>query len=173
MGSVVVSVKTPQGAPVADAAVLAAYPNRTYVTGQTDADGRCKLNLFRTDQEMTVLIAAEKYLPLHVVVVPRDEPGLSLELKPSSDGRNAALFARSTGYIPGIEGRINPHKDGYFYADNIAVNGTLATPAARFDIGEPLHLLDVYGVETTVRFLVVEGQFSLIEYTDPKAYEGA
>ena len=31
----------------------------------------------------------------------------------------------------------------------------------------------VYGVETTVRFLVVEGQFSLIEYTDPKAYAGA
>ena len=44
--------------------------------------------------------------------------------------------------------------------------------AAHFTIGECLHLIDVYGVETTIRFLEVEGQFSLIEYTEPKAYSG-
>ena len=84
----------------------------------------------------------------------------------------ALLFTRSTGYIPGITGRLNPHKDGYVYGDNIAINGQLAMPAAHFEIGEYLHLIDVYGVETTIRFLVVEGQFSLIEYTEPKAYAG-
>ena len=173
MGNVVFNVKAPEGAPVPGAAILAAYPNRTYVTDKTDADGQCHLNLYRTDQEMTVLIAAKGYLPFHSAIVPRDQPSLSLELTPSTEGRNAALFTKSTGYIPGIEGRVNPHKDGYVYANNIAINGTLATPAARFEIGEPLHLLDVYGVETRVRFLVVEGQFSLIEYTDPKAYAGA
>ncbi len=173
MGSVVLEVKTPQGAAVPDAAILAAYPNRTYVTGRTDADGQCRLNLYRTDQEMTVLIAAAGYLPSHTTIVPRDKPSIPLELEPSKDGRNAALFTKSTGHLPGIEGCINPHKDGYVYANNIAINGTLATPATHFDIGQPLQCIDVYGVETTVRFLVVEGQFSLIEYTDPKAYAGA
>ena len=173
MGNVVFNVKAAEGAPVPGAAVLAAYPNRTFVTDKTDADGQCRLNLYRTDQELTVLIAAEGYLPFHSTIVPRDQRSLSLELIPSTDGRNAALFTKSTGYIPGIEGRINPHKDGYVYANNIAINGTLATPATHFDIGQPLQCIDVYGVETTVRFLVVEGQFSLIEYTDPKAYAGA
>ena len=95
-----------------------------------------------------------------------------LELTPSTKERKSALFTRSTGYIPGIEGRLNPHKDGYVYGENIAINGRLANPAARFEIGEALHLIDVYGVETTIRFLVVEGQYSLIEYTDPKPYGG-
>ncbi len=95
-----------------------------------------------------------------------------MELEPSKDDRKALLFIRSTGYIPGIEGRLNPHKDGYVYGDNIAINGKLAAPAAHFELGEPLHLLDVYGVETTIRFLVVGGQFSLIEYTEPTAYTG-
>ena len=71
-----------------------------------------------------------------------------------------------------LTGRLNPHKDEYVYGENIAINGQLAEPAAHFEIGEALHLIDIYGVETTIRFLVVEGQFSLIEYTDPKPYGG-
>ena len=95
-----------------------------------------------------------------------------LRLEPSKDERRALLFTRSTGYIPGVEGRLNPHKDGYVYANNIAINGQLATPAVRFELGKPLHLIDVFGVETTIRFVDVEGQFSLMEYTEPKAYAG-
>ena len=173
MRNVVFEVKGPQGAGVAGAAVLAAYPNRTYVTGRTDGDGLCALSFYRTDQEMLVLVAAEGYLPLHETVAIKGEEAVTLVLKPSRDDRKALLLTKSTGYLPGIEGRINPHKDGYVYADNIAVDGSLATPAVHFELGQPLQFLDVYGVETTVRFLVVEGQFSLIEYTEPKAHVGA
>ncbi len=172
MEDVVFAVKGANGSAVSGAAVLAAYPNRTYITGRTDSDGRCPLRLYRTDQDMTGLVAAEGYLAFQTTLKPGERQDITLELEPSRDGRKAALFTSSTGYIPGIEGRINPHKDGYVYADNIAVNGVLAYPAARFNLGEPLQFLDVYGVETTVRFLVVEGQFSLIEYTEPKAYAG-
>ena len=171
MTDVIFEVKGAGGA-IPGAAVLAAYPNRTCLTGQTDSDGQCSLRLYRTDQEMTVLVAAEGYLPFQTTLTPGERQRVTLELEPSKDGRRAALFTRSSGYLPGLEGRLNPHKDGYVYADNIAVNGELAYPAAPFKLGEPLQFLDVYGVETTVRFLVVEGQFSLIEYTEPKAYAG-
>ena len=165
-------MKSLSGETVGKAAVLAAFPEGRNLPGQTDADGMCKMNLYRVDQCMTVLVAAEGYLPFATTLVPGDLEVVPLELEPSKDDRKALLFIRSTGYIPGIEGRLNPHKDGYVYGDNIAINGKLATPAAHFELGEPLHLLDVYGVETTIRFLVVEGQFSLIEYTEPKAYTG-
>ncbi len=95
---------------------------------------------------------------------------MPVALDPSTDDKRALLFTRSTGYIPGIERRLNPHKDGHVYGDNIAINGRLAEPAAHFTIGECLHLIDVYGVKTTTRFLEVEGQFSLMEYTEPRAY---
>ena len=157
---------------VQGAAVLAAYPSGVSVRGETDAKGECRLHLYRTDQDMTVLVAAEGYLPFHTTLMAGGSDRVHLKLESSKDGRKAVLFDRSTGYIPGIEGRLNPHKDGYVYGDNIAINGRLATPAVHFKIGEPLRLVDVYGVETTIRFLVVEGQFSLIEYTEPTAYAG-
>ena len=172
MADVVFQVKTRGGATIHGAAVLAAYPDGRYLTGQTDTDGKCRLSLYRVDQEMKILIAADGHIPFHKTVVPGTSDSVPLELEPSKDDRKALLFTRSTGYIPGITGRLNPHKDGYVYGDNIAINGQLAMPAAHFEIGEYLHLIDVYGVETTIRFLVVEGQFSLIEYTEPKAYAG-
>ena len=172
MTEVVFQAKEPKGEVVGGAAVLAAYPDGRYLTGQTDDEGECRLDLYRTDQEMKVLAAAEGHMPFHTTVVPGTSETVPLELEPSTEERNAALFTRSTGYVPGITGRLDPHKDGYVYGDNIAINGRLANPAARFEIGEALHLIDVYGVETTIRFLVVEGDFSLIEYTEPKSYGG-
>lgn len=170
MAGVVFQIRSSQGVCVRDAAVLAAYPDGRYLTGETDVHGECRLDLYRTDQHMNLLVAAEGHLPFHDIVVPGESDTVPLELTPSTKERKSALFTRDTGYIPGITGRLNPHKDGYVYGENIAINGRLANPAARFEIGEALHLIDVYGVETTIRFLVVEGQFSLIEYTDPKPY---
>ena len=172
MADVIFQVEAHGGAAVSGAVVLAAYPDGRYLTGQTDADGRCRLSLYRDDQQMKVLIAAEGHLPFHTTIVPGKSETVPLKLESSKEDRKALLFTRSTGYIPGISGRLNPRKDGYVYGDNIAINGRLATPAAPFEIGEPLDLIDVYGVETTIRFLVVEGQFSLIEHTEPKAYAG-
>ena len=172
MREVVFQINENGGATVEKAEVLAAYPDGRFLTGQTDADGTCRINLYRTDQVMNVLVASEGHLPFHTTIDPEISEFVLLQLEPSKDDRKALLFTRSTGYIPGISGRLNPHKDGYIYGDNIAINGRLATPAAQFKIGEDLHLIDVYGVETTIRFLVVEGQFSLIEYTEPKAYAG-
>lgn len=172
MPEVVFQAKEPRGEVVRGAAVLAAYPDGRYLTGLTDAKGECSLNLYRTDQEMKVLVASAGHMPFHTKVVPGMSGPVCLELEPSTKERKAALFTRSTGYVPGIEGQLNPHKDGYVYGDNLAIKGRLAKPAARFKIGEALHLIDVYGVETTVRFLVVEGQFSLLEYTEPKAFGG-
>ena len=171
MADAVIQLKDPQGDAVCGAAVLAAYPDGRYLTGETDAKGEWQLSLYRADFEMRLLVAAEGYLPLHTTISPESRI-VPLELNPSKDERRALLFTRSTGYIPGITGRINPHKDGYVYADNIAINGRLAHPAASFEIGTTLDLIDVYGVETSIKFLVVEGQFSLIEYTEPKAYGG-
>lgn len=172
MSGFLLETKSSEGAPVTGAAVLVAYPNGTYLTGTTDANGECWFSLYRTDQPMTVLAAAPGYLPYKTTIRPQVAEAVLLDLVPSKDDRRSLLFTKSTGYIPGVEGRLNPHKDGYVYAENIAINGRLATPAIHFDLEEPLHLIDVFGVETTVRFLEVEGQFSLLEYTEPKAFAG-
>ena len=70
MTDVVFQIETPPGAAVCGAAVLAAYPDGRYLTGLTDAQGECRLDLYRTDQEMKVLVASENHLPFHDAVVP-------------------------------------------------------------------------------------------------------
>ena len=123
MADVVLEIKTTKGADVRGAEVLVAYPDGRYLTGQTDADGKCHLNLYRTDQEMKVLVAAEGYLPFHKTIVPGKSEIVPVELESSKDDKRALLFTRNIGYIPGIEGRLNPDKGGYVYGDNIAING--------------------------------------------------
>ncbi|MCY4294646.1 MAG: hypothetical protein OXC58_07400 [Acidimicrobiaceae bacterium] len=162
------------GAPVAGAMLLAEYPNGTYRVGESDSAGACRMDLYRTDQQMRVLAAAEGHLPLHQRVVPDNAAALELVLEASSDGRSGTLFTRSTGAIPGIEGRLNPINEGrtYLYADNIAVDGRVANPV-EFEVGQKMHLTDVHGVETVIRFVVVTGRFSLIEYSEPRPHEQA
>lgn len=171
MAEVTFVLRSCAGAPVAGAVLLAEYPNGTYRVGESGAGGDCRIDLYRTDQPMRVLAAAQGYLPLHETVVPDAAAALELAMEPSPDGRSGVLFTRSTGFIPGVEGRLNPVNDGrtYLYADNIAVDGRVANPV-QFEIGQWLHLTDVYGVETDIRFIAVTAQFSLIEYSEPRPY---
>ncbi|MCY4067915.1 MAG: hypothetical protein OXE79_02240 [Acidimicrobiaceae bacterium] len=171
MSEVTFRLHAPDGGGVADAAILASYPNGTYRTGFTDSAGDWLVDLYRVDQQMTILAAAEGHMPLRAAVVP-DEAVVDLSMAASTNGCRGVLFTKSTGCIPGIEGRLNPINDGrtYVYAGNIAINGRVANPAM-FEVGERLHLTDVYGVETVIRFLEVTAQFSLIEFTEPRPFE--
>ncbi len=181
MHKVYLEAKGPDGQPIEGATVLAAYPDGRSLSGKTDSDGHFLLRLYRTDLEMTVLAAAEGYLPFQLKTVPGDRECVLVELEPSPDDRRAALFTKSAGHLKGLSGRIEPirdpyaypGKDGYLYADNIAIDGTLTPPAIPFIEGQRFEFLDIYGVETMVRFLVVRGQFSLIEYTEPTAFQGS
>ena len=160
--------------PLEGAMVLLAYSNGTYLTGMSNVEGKCEFELYRTDDRMNVLAAAEGHRAYHHTDLPGSyllESSGVVELETSKEALNSILFAKPTGYIPGIEGRLNPinHNGTYVYADNIAVDGELATPA-HFNIGDCLNLIDVHGMETTIRFLEVTGQFSLIEYSTPKPY---
>lgn len=171
MAVVTFRLRSGDGAAVSGASMLAAYPNGTYRTGDSDPHGDCRIDLYRTDQPMWVLAAAAGFRPLHDTVIPGDAEAVTLTMAPSSQGRQSVLFTRSTGHIPGIEGRLNPINDGrtYLYAGNIAVDGRVANPL-HFEVGQWLHLTDVNGVETDIRFVAVTGEFSLIEYTEPRPY---
>ena len=154
--------------------VLLAYSNGTYLTGQTDSQGECEFELYRTDDQMKLLVAAEGHPACYLTGVPATSlmgNGSVIELEAGKERSNSILFTKSIGYIPGIDGRLNPinHNGTYLYADNIAINGRLARPA-HFNVGECLELIDVHGMQTTIRFLEVGPQFSLLEYTTPKPY---
>ena len=161
-----------ESVPLVDAQVLAAYSDGTYVSGETDSEGQCKLDLYRTDDDMTVVAAAAGYKAHRLSAVPDlCKNYIELEMTPYEGiWGNSAIFSGTTGHIQGIEGRLNPHKGLYVYGNNLSINGIAAHPAFHFELKEWLTVRDSKGMECSMRFIVVEGQFSLLEYTTPELY---
>ena len=161
-------------APIQDAQVLMLYPNNTYREQRTDAFGNADFAL-HTRLPMTVLCAAAGF---HAGVAgyepsPDAPDTLRLGLDPFPGG-GAQVFANRTGYLDGIDGRLNPILDNldraYLYADNVAINEGLKQPV-HFKLNEPLRLTDALGNTATVWFRELRGSSSVFDYhfSDPSA----
>ena len=155
-----------EGGPVAGADVLVLFPNKTYKQGVTNDHGEASVELYATDQPMTVFVAAQGLRAR----VERDwvpaEGGLAVDLQPIRRG-GAVIFPEATGPIPGLRGRLNPIRDSldrsYLYASNIAINQGEAQPV-HFRFGEEMRLTDSEGAELAVRVMDIVGRSALLEY---------
>lgn len=164
--TVVITVRR-GGSPLAGADVLALFPNHTWQRDRTDAEGEAHLKLHSVHLPMTVFVASEgcaahlerEWMPA--------ERALAVELGPK-DGGGSVVFAESTGYIPGLAGRLNPILDKnhrmYLYASNIAINGGQQQPVSFAPGKEELHLMDANGLSLLVRVVAIAGRSSLLEY---------
>ena len=89
------------GEPLPGIEVLALFPNKTWVRATTDGAGEAALDLYTTHLPMTVYAAGPGYgAGLEKLWTP-SQGGLLLELEPLASG-GAAIFAQSTGHIPGL-----------------------------------------------------------------------
>ena len=164
--TVVVTVRS-GGSPLAGADVLALFPNNTWKRDRTDANGEARLDLHSVHLPMTVFVAREGFAA-HVESgwLPMQRP-LAVELAPRAGG-GSAVFAESTGRLPGLAGRLNPVLDAtlrtYLYASNIAINGGQPQPVPFVPGEEDLHLTDADGRSLRVRVAAVAGQSSVLDY---------
>lgn len=157
--------------PLADVAVLALFPNTTWVRGTTDEHGETRLQLHSTHLPMTVFAAApglaagraQRWVPA--------EGALSMDLDAVDVGDGSVILEEATGEIPGLQGRLNPIRDSldrtYLYADRMAVNNGVAQPV-HFAFGETLRLADSLGAEFEVRIVDIVGRSALVQYRRTK-----
>ena len=154
------------GQALTDSDVLTLFPNKTWKRATTDENGEAEVELHTTHLPMTVFVAA----PGHNAHVEREwspsQGSLAVELTTLRDG-GSVIFAESTGYLPVVNGRLNPIRDShdrtYLYASNIAINQGKRQPV-HFALGEDLRLTDADGREATVRIVEVVGRSALLEY---------
>lgn len=159
-----VSVHSDRGYPISEATVVAIADNGTTKSAKTDQDGVAHLFIATTR-------------PYKLLVAHRNFPGQIVDSWDSSEVRDITLpsakntgsvICMSTGYIPNLEGRLNPILDSrnrtYIYAENIAINGSDNQPVT-FKVNEPFELEDSNGVVMRVRVLHIQGRTSLLEYT--------
>ncbi len=164
--TVIITVRR-EGRPLADADVLALFPNKTWKRESTDTHGEARLELHSVHLPMTVFVAAE----LCAAYVEREwipaERALAIELA-ELPGGGSVVFAEATGHIPGLMGRLNPILDTsnrtYLYASNIAINGGRQQPVSFVPGKENLRLTDANGNDLLVRVAAISGRSSILEY---------
>ncbi|MCY4305886.1 MAG: putative DNA binding domain-containing protein [Aestuariivita sp.] len=155
-----------KGKPLAGIAVLALFPNKTWVRGTTDEFGNADLNLYTTNLPMTVYAAGPSYTAglMQSWTPSKDSLLIALDLMETG---GAVIFPQETGQVPGLRGRLNPIRDTldhtYLYADNIAIEEGRRQPVP-FRTGKPLRMTDAYGAECSITIVDIIGQSSLIEY---------
>lgn len=165
----VVTVRS-AGLPIEGATVLALFPNKTWRRAVTDVQGDAQLELHSAELPMNVFVACEGCVAhLERGWVPA-ERALAIELEPAPDG-GSAVFTESTGFLPGLEGRLNPisdtHDRTYLYADNVAINEGQQQPVHFSPGTDQLRLEDANGSVLLVTVTAIEGRSSLLDYRRP------
>jgi hypothetical protein len=158
---------TCDGEPVAGADVLALFPNKTWQRASSDSTGVAQLKLYTTGAPMTVFVAAAGFAAAVKNEWVPAEGALEVQLEAVAGG-GSVILADGIGYVPGLDGRLNPILDdsqkSYLYATNTAIDGGQQQPVSFTVGGEPLQLVDGYGNQTDMRVTAMLGQSSLLEY---------
>lgn len=111
------------------------------------------------------LLAAHPDYPgvVHDVLDPAADLTITI---PKQNGLGSVLI-ESSGYIPGLKGRLNPILDSvnrtYLYADNIAIDGGKNQPST-FSLGEEIELEDADGTVMLVVFKHIAARVSLAQF---------
>lgn len=162
-----VTVISSMGVAVVSAAVVAIADNGTTKSGQTDAHGKVTLTI-PTRRHYQLLVAHADY---PAALIPSWDPADGIQVTLVDTENTGSLVCHSTGYIPGLEGRLNPifeaEQSAYLYADNIAINGGKKQPV-HLKANEAFELEDSNGVIMEVRLIYIQGRTSLLQFIRPR-----
>lgn len=150
--------------PISGAQLLAIFADRTYLQGATDSEGKASIAKLK-HRIVTIYCAHRNYSAFYkenndaysdVVIRLKAMPG------------NGSVIINSTGYIPGLDGRLNPILDTgnrmYLYANNISIENGKNQPAD-FRLNEPFQIEDSKGKRFELKIIAIKATSSLIQFT--------
>lgn len=133
------------GDAVEGATVVAIADNNTTKSASSKSNGIAELTI-STRRNYQLLVSHPDYPG---AIVQAWDSAEDLRITLASTDNTGSVICTSTGYIPGLQGKLNPILDTsnrtYLYADNIAIDGGKNQPAA-FSIDVPFELEDCDGV---------------------------
>jgi len=159
-------VKDDEGAVIPNAKITAIAENGTSLDGLSDKDGITKLKV-QTRRIYNLLVAHPDF---PAALIEKVDPEDSIKVIMPRSQNIGSIIIHSTGYIPGLSGRLNPILDTsnstYLYADNIAINGGVNQPGT-FKLNDPVELEDANGNIFLITVKYIAGRTSLIQYLKP------
>lgn len=157
-----ISVFDNNGNPIAKAQISLSADNGTCLSSTTDKDGQGYFTI-STRRMYKVLVAHPGF---QSVIFDNYDPNSDLRIELTDIENIGSLIIQSTGYIPGLEGRLNPILDTgnrmYIYANNISINDGANQPVI-FKIDEPFTLEDKNGVVMKIIVRYISNENTLLD----------
>ena len=141
------------------------YQNETHFCSTSNEAGEATFDIVNSEGFYTIFVAHKEY-PACIIDNFRDNTNLEIILK-KENGIGSTIFSNGTGYIHGIEGRLNPKLDGskrtYLYADNIAINDNAPQPTY-FEFGKNINLVDCHNKMADIRIHRIIQRCIILDY---------
>lgn len=150
--------------PIEGAQLLAIFADGTYLQGVTDSKGKASIAQLK-HQIVTIYCAHRNYSAFYKENNDaHSDVSISLKAIPGS----GSVIINSTGYIPGLDGRLAPILDTsnrmYLYAKSISIENGKNQPAD-FNLNEPFQLEDSKGKRFELKIIAIKARSSLIQFT--------
>lgn len=162
-----ISIRATSGHPIVSATIIAIAENNTTRIAFSNDSGEAELII--PTRRMYQLLISHHCHP--GAVVANWDPTEDIEVILADIENIGSVLIQNAGYIPGLEGRLNPIFDAsdrtYLYADNIAISGGKKQPVA-FCVNEPFLVEDSNGVIMELKILHIQGNTTLVEFIQPK-----
>jgi len=161
-----VIVKNEKKEPIIGADLFLIADNNTFLDIKTNNQGKATF-VINTRRNYKLYFAKVNY-PAYIIK--KIDPKNDFEITVHSSDNIGSIICNSTGYIPGLKGRLNPILDAssrtYLYADNIAINGGKSQPVT-FTVNVPMDLEDCRGIIMQITVKDIQGRVSIIEFVKP------
>lgn len=160
----VLTVQDDQEKPITNCTAMLQADNGTTLNGKTDKDGQCSIEI--KTRRLFLLLIAHPSFP--ATIIEKIDPSEAITITLPRTDNIGSVIMNSTGYIPGLKGRLNPILDTsgrtYLYADNIAIDGGKGQPA-RFVVNKPMELEDAEGTVVYATVKHIAARVSLVQFT--------
>lgn len=159
-----VEVTDHRSRPVRGAEVIAIFSDGTYLKGTTDVRGNAHIEKLK-QRVVTVYCAHQNYRAFY-----KEEHNADSELVISfkAERGKGSVVIFSAGYIPGLDGRVNPILDSinrtYLYANDISIENGREQPAT-FTLNKPFQVEDKDRRKFELTVVAIKSRTSLIEFT--------
>jgi len=160
-----VTIKSENGAPIESVDVRMFKPNGTHNGRKSNANGQATFTKMKSGDFYTVFCA---HPDCPAVIVDNHQAGFDISISMNKSSGFGSTMFDSTGYLPGMKGRLNPILDSskrtYIYGDNIAINGSVDGQPKHFEFGENINLEDCDGNVVDIRILRIIGKCAILDY---------
>ena len=159
-------IKDESEAPVYGTDVYRIHQNGTRIANKSDETGEVTFPIdVGREVFYTIFIAHKEFLAC-IIDNFRGNTDIEITLK-KENGIGSTIFSQDSGYIHGIEGRLNPtlgsSKQPCLYADNIAINGGTIQPAY-FEFGKNINLVDCHDKMADIRIHRIIQRCTILDY---------